>query len=430
MANIASVIMEGAAGANGGSSNDLYGNFDFSASAVEESSYVASAVAGLFTDIMEADQSYMVADVVGAATIVRESRLGNAVDAVAIQEGIVKSGIERLKTAFQKFIAKIKEYYRRVVDWFKAMFSNAENFVKNYGDMIKKKAAKTKDFHYTGFKYTIDKGDNNCESIKNAVDKKIDSLAGAIGDLKSKSKSEFYDYVKTNVFGSKYGGAFKDDSDRASSSDVVEEFISKEISAVKASDISELREELIDSYRDGDKEKVDIKDFDGNGVDKMLKFLKESSKTISKFETEAKKYETNVNKVIQKLNGLTSKDGDDKGDEIVNCASYVSGLVSAFLNLYKVPCDVRISIYKTISSEWLGALKKFYNFKGNAVKESAEVEDLDAYAALESSLILEGEGCGGSEGPSGDPKEKEPEDTAATESVVAGILETATRYMI
>lgn len=427
MANIASVIMEGASAGSG--SVDL-GNFDFSASAVEESSYVASAIAGLFTDIMEAEQSYKVADVVGAATIVRESRSGNAVDAVAIQEGIVKSGIERLKTAFQKFIAKIKEYYHRVINWFKAMFSNAENFVKNFGDMIKKKAGKVKDFHYTGYKYTIEKGDSNCDSIKNAVDKKIDSLAGAIGDLKSKSKAEFYDYVKTSVFGSKYGGAFKDDSDRASSSDVVEEFISKEISAVKASDISELREELIDSYRDGDKEKVDIKDFEGNSVDKMLKFLKESSKTISKFETEVKKYENNVNKVIQKLNGLTAKDGDDKGDEIVNCASYVSGLVSAFLNLYKVPCDVRISIYKTISSEWLGALKKFYNFKGNAVKESTVVEDLEAFATLESSLILEGEDCSSGDEPSGDPEEKEPKGTAATEATVASILETAGQYLI
>ena len=422
MANMASIIMEGA-GVGNNTSTDLYGNFDFSASAVEESSYVASAIAGLFCDIMEAEQSYKVADVIGAATIVRESRLGNTVDAVAIQEGIVKSGIERLKTAFQKFIAKIKEYYHRVINWFKAMFSNAEDFVKNYGDMIKKKAAKVKDFHYSGFKYTIEKGDGNCESIKDAVDKKIDSLAGAIGDLKSKSKTEFYEYVKTSVFGSKYGGAFKDDADRASSSDVVEEFISKEISVVKASDISELREELINSYRDGDDQKSDIKDFEGNSVDKMLK-------TISKFETELKKYENNVNKVIQKLNGLTAKDGDDKGDEIVNCASYVSSLVSAFLNLYKVPCDVRINIYKTISSEWLGALKKFYNFKGNAVKESTVVEDLEAYATLESSLVLEGEDCGSTD-PSGDPKEKEPKgDTATTEATVAGILETAGNYLL
>ena len=39
-----------------------------------------------------------------------------------------------------------------VIDWFKAMFSNAETFAKQYGDMIKKKAQKVKDFHYTGFK--------------------------------------------------------------------------------------------------------------------------------------------------------------------------------------------------------------------------------------------------------------------------------------
>ena len=80
MSNLASVIMEGVQATH--STDDLYGNYDFSGSAVAESTYMTSACATLFADIMEADQGYMVADIVGAATVIRESKLNDTLSAI------------------------------------------------------------------------------------------------------------------------------------------------------------------------------------------------------------------------------------------------------------------------------------------------------------------------------------------------------------
>lgn len=423
MSNLASVIMEGVQATH--STDDLYGNYDFSGSAVAESTYMTSACATLFGDIMEADQSYMVADVIGAATVIRESKMGNAVDVKAVTEGVVKNGIEKLKAAFQKFIAKVKEYYKRVVDWFKAMFSNSADFVKNYGDMIKKKAGKVKDFHYTGYKYTISAGDSKAEGFAKKVEDHMNSLIGDFDIAKdSASKQEFHEKLRNS---GKLSADFDGDK-QPTSSEEVEKFINKNSGG--SSDTSELRKDLIEAYRDGDDKTSDIKDFEANGVGEMLDFLKNSSKTISKFENQLKKFEDKTNKVIQKLNSFSSKDGEEGGENLVSNASYISGLMSAFLNLYKVPCEVQISVYKTISHDFLGALKKFYNFKGNAVKEAAEVYDAEAFATLESSLVLEGEDA---EPVGTDPKEPEgdvdkSDGKATSESAIASILESAAQY--
>ena len=415
MANLASVIMEGALV----SSRVDMGNYDYSETAIAESSYSDSAVASLFTDIMEAEQAWMVADVVGAATVIRENTLGNQVNPVAVTEGIIKSGIEKIKSAFQKFIAKIKEYYKRVIDWFKAMFSNGEDFAKNFGDMIKKKAQKVKDFEYTGWNYTADKGDAKVLDIRNKVEKEMQTIIGEFDFAKeAKTKKELAAHLRSKGTISK---DFKED-DATPASEVVEKYLEDNF---KYSDVSELRSELTELYHDGDTSKQKIKNFEANSVDSMVKFLKESTKTISKFENQLKTYEEKTNKVISKLNGFESEKDEEGGDNLVANASYLSSIMTAYLNVYKAPCEVQIAVYKAMASDYLGTLKKFYNYKGNAIKESADVYDLDGYAMLESSVL---EGSKADSEPEGDGDGEEKED-AATESMISGILEQASSFM-
>lgn len=416
MANLASIILEGS---NQVPSVDT-GNYDYSDTAIAESSYADAAIATLFSDVMESEQSYMVADVVGAATVIRENANGNQVDPVAVSESVIKNGIAKIKAAFQKFIAKIKEYYKRVIDWFKAMFSNGEDFAKNYGDMIKKKAAKVKDFHYTGFKYTASAGDARVTEVTNKVNAQMQNLIGGYDFVKeAKTTKEFSDHLRQSKA---ISASFKED-DKPTSSEVVDKFLSEQL---KADDIADLRTNLIELYHDGDDKKSDIKDFEANSVDSMVTFLKSSKKTISEFEKQLKNYEEKTNKVISKLNGFESVKDEEGGSNLVSNASYISGIMTAYLNLYKVPCEVQIAVYKAMASDFLGALKKFYNFKGNAVKESAEVFDAEAYATLENTLVLEGEDCGDGECEGGDGDDKPAEGT--TESAIAGILEQATAY--
>ena len=423
MANLATVIMEGAG--FGSSSVDM-GDYDFSASALGEASYMESAVATLFTDIMEAEQGYMVSEVVAAATIVREGSLGNEVDGPAIFEGVVGNGIAKIKAAFQKFIAKVKEFYHKVINWFKAMFSNAENFVKNFGKAIKDKARKAKGFQYTGFKYTMSTGDAKVKKLKDDINKE---MVARIGDFDFMAKGTSVNDFKAAV-ASKVSSSFKED-DNPTATEVVEEFIG----TLGYDDIEDMKTGLTEDYRDGSNAKVTIVDFDGNSVDTMLNFLKDSKKTISGLETDLANYETKVKNIVSKLDKYDGGKGDG-ADNIVANASWISSIMTGLLNLYKVPCNIEIAIKKAMAKEWLSALKKFYNYK--ATKESVEVYDDEAYATLENSLILEAdcedgeceepaeEGCGGG-------KKKNMEGCSSTkeacsESAVADILELASRY--
>lgn len=411
MANLASVIMEGS-GFNS-TSVDL-GSYDYSDSVVEESSYVNSAIATLFTDIMESEQGYMVTDVVGAATAIREMTSGNFVDTSAILEASISGAIEKIKNAFRKFIAKIKEYYHKVVNWFKAMFSNAESFVNNFGPQIKDKSRKTKGFKYNGFKYTLDAGDSEVLRLRGKIEKKMQSLIGGFDFMKnSPTKAEFKEAVLKNL----------SETYDSEAEESVSEYVDKIIDGLGYDDTSDLTDELYKKYRDDSTVKVEIKDFEGNSADSMLKFLKDSKTTIGKLEDHVNKYEEKVKSVISKLD-TASKWEKGKGEENAKAneslaanASWISSMMTGLLNLYKVPCNVEINVKKAVSKEWLSALKKFYNFK--PAKESVEVFDDEAYATLENYIILEGEG-------KDDDDDEEVNESYGSD--IADILDLASKY--
>lgn len=411
MANLASVIMEGSG--FGSLSVDL-GNYDYSDTILAESSFINSAMATLFTDVVAAEQSYMVSDVVAAATYIHEASNGNTIDAYALLEASVGGAIDKIKNAFKKFINKIKEYYHKVIDWFKAMFSNAEKFVKNFGDTIKEKSRKVKGFKYEGFKYTISAGEAEVEKLRKAIDSEIKRTIEGFDFVANSPTSEDF---KTKIL-SKLDVNFNED-DLPSSSEVVDEYIEKNL---KYSDTTEMKSEVADKFRDDMSKKSTITDFEGNSVDSMIKFLKDSSSTISKLENQLSKYEENVKKVIKQLdkaeNWETKGEGNDSANTAkVSHASYLSSIITGLLNTYKVPCEVEIQIKKDITKDWLGALKKFYNYR--PAKESVEVYDAEAYATLENYIILEGGG-------NGDDDDEEVNESYGSD--IADILDLASKY--
>ena len=415
MTNLASIILEGVAPAT--SFEDM-SDYDYSDHILAESSFMSSAQATLFTDIMEAEQEYMVGDVIGAATAIRESMNGGEVDPKAIFEGVLKNGIAKLRTAFQKFIAKIREYYKKVINWFKAMTSNGEDFVKNFGDTLKKKAAKNKDFKYTGYKYVLST-DATCDKIAGDIDAKILSYIQIYDSVdKAMSTKEFVASIK-----GKLDSNFDADS-KPSTTEEVEAFLASK----KYDDVADLRKSLTEAYRDGDDKKGEIKGFEANGINEMLTYLKTSKKVISDFEKQLSKYEDNVKKIISKLSKFESEDGDPNASNLMANVSWISSMVSAFLNVYKVPCEVKIAMHKEIAKEWLGVLKRFYNYKG--VKESAdEIFDAEAYAMLENSVILEGDDESADDTEDEVSEGKDCKDTEeCTESAIASILEQASKF--
>jgi hypothetical protein len=409
--------MEGAG--NRTSYNNVY---DFSDTALESTSYYDSAVATLYTDIMETESEFMAADVIATATIIYESNNGNGnIDKMAIMEGVVGGAIEKIKQAFIKFKEKVKAFFKKVIDYFKVLFASGEKFVKEFGDGLKKK--KTKGFVYQGFTYKISDGDAHVEFIRKAADDALSEEMSALDEF-SKNLNEnttvddFNDVIKNKVL----NGEFKGDS-LPTASEFVDSILSKKC---KISDASEVRQSIVDKYRNDETEKHAITEFEVASVDEMLKFIKEKgTKTyISKLEKENKDMEKGITEIIKILDKYKAADESDAEANKVKHASYLSSCLTQTLNVLKSVTNAKIEIYKAVNTEWLGALKKFWRYR--EVKESIDFYDEDSLALLESEDNL----CFESKGGSDDDDDSDDKDDSVEESAVSRILEQAALFSL
>lgn len=377
LGNVAKCIMEGAT--IGSPTTELYGEYDYSQTMVGESSFLANACATLYTDIVESYQHYQTADVVATARLIQESKNGATITEstlTAVTEGVVRNTIDKIIASFKKFIAKIKEIYDKIIKWFKVMMADADKFVADYGDEVKKKAGKVKGYTYQGYTYKINNGNTAVEAAAKACSDEITKTLGGYDALKDSSRSKD-DWKKEFGTGGSAAGVQadydEDKDDNASPSEIVEDFMSKGNAFLGASDSTELRKELIHLYHDNATAKGSIKDFEGTSVTAMIKFLKESKKNLSDIEKVVTKYENKVNAVIKKLNGISVKDNDTDGSDakLVSRINHISQIISQLLSLYRVPYDVKTQVYKEVTSEYLGALKGFVRYKGTS--ESTEI---------------------------------------------------------
>lgn len=421
MNNLASLILEGS---NYSSRSVDMGNYDYRDSMVAESEFLDSAFATLFTDIMEAEKSYMVADIVASATIIREQSMGNSVDIVAVTEGVNGGVIAKIKGAFQKLWAKIKAFYEKVKNWFKAMFYDAGKFVKEFGPTLKKKAGQVKGFEYEGFKYTYDTGSKAVEDVIKNVQAELGKTYNAL-DIVANGKGASIDEIKA-ALGNNLNHTKEEVDKMPSTSDVIDEYMTK---TLKYDDISDMKSNLTEKFHDGDTVAGKIRDFEANSVDSMVDWITKYDKLNSDLNRELKGYETNINKVISKLDKIkdTKEEKDDAGNvttaagnEAQN-ASRISSITSSLLNVMKAACETRIDVAKEMTSKYHGILKRFLSFKGT--KESYVPWDPESYATLESSLIFEGK----DEDDDDDDTSKDTDDVA-TESMISSILEQASMF--
>ena len=93
--------------------SDFAGNLDvsmyYTGKATMESSWLDYACESLHMDIFNANKAYLVADVMGEVQVIKEGA-----DPEVLLENILTSGFEKLKEAFKKFLAKIKEWFKKV----------------------------------------------------------------------------------------------------------------------------------------------------------------------------------------------------------------------------------------------------------------------------------------------------------------------------
>ena len=404
------------------------GEFDYSSEASMESYWLDAACESLVSDIYSVDRAYLTADVIGEVKTVTEGA-----DPQVLLEGMIATGIEKIKNAFRKFLAKIKEWAAKVKRFFKIIFLKGKDFVKEFGKEIRTKSVKG--FKYKGYIYDIEGGNTAVDNIKDTVDGEINRLLSATDDDATRANYTDGDAAQqlTKL------NSITDDQNASDWQDKLCKDAASSASLGSASDLSELMENLTEKYHGGDSDKQEVEDFEGkdNDPSDMLSFIESSDKSIKQVENDEKKFEKEINGIIKHLDKLaaTSKkdradikdeDGNAIGDAAYKAASKVSGYLSTALTVQKSAVDKKVAIYKEAAGAYTTILKSFLRYK--PAKESYDFADADSIIALtEAGDAVEPDVSAEDDGAE-DPNAKDDKKTADTEGCKKGTTEGAALF--
>ena len=328
--------------------------------AVATESWFDTALESLLGDIYTVDKAYHTADIIAEVKVIREGA-----DPAVLLEGMVRSGIEKIKVAFKNFWAKLKAWFAAVKRQFKLVFSKGKDFIKEFKVELNKKSVKG--FTYTGREYDLNAGASMCEKVFGEVEKTVAGIVGATqGDITAGSKEDYIALLSKEL------GSTAQASDKTTG-DLQDDFI--KALKVGASDISELSDKLKEAYHKGNEDDytTTIDDFSNMSKDDMMEIIDGYEKSLKEMEKFEKKFDTMMNKIIKAFDSIEKKDFEANGDEAYKRAQYASRYLTALLAVGKVPCNVSQAMAKECNAQCERVLKQFLRWK--PAKESAEVED-------------------------------------------------------
>lgn len=331
-------------------------------------SWTDTALESLVNDIYDVDKAYHTADIIAEVKVIREGA-----DPTALLEGIVNSGIEKIKVAFKNFWAKLKAWFSAVKRQFKLIFTKGKDFVKEFKQELDKKPVKG--FTYVGREFDLVAGDAEGDKIFDAVEAQVNKLTNWKGEEKQTAgdvdKDRFVAFLKD-------AGMPVDAKDvDMTSSDIQDKFIKANKFAKGASDISELNEKLVAIYHKGNDadETSTIDDFQNVSKDDMMAHIEGLDKAIKAIEKSEKQFDSMMGKIIKAYDSISKKDLDNN-DAAYKQAQYASRAITALLAVGKVPSTVKQAMYKQAASQYERVLKSFLRWK--PAKESVEVKHVDS----------------------------------------------------
>lgn len=264
----------------------------------------------------------------------------------AIMEAAFKSAFEKIKQFFIDLKDKVKDFLHNIKRYLTGIFGNDEKWVKTYEKELKAlKASDLKDYKVKMYNYTIDAALSKVD-LAAAADKLMAKVDGRIKEIERASIGQKPDTVDEE--------SFQNDAEAEYLAFLKDELVGKSV------DADELDKALWSRMRDdadgeGDKEEVQV----ASKMTTMIDALKNSSKTISAYDTMISKTESMYQKAIKLV------DKTEKGFK-VNEKTGNEGAVqhaSAGLRVY---------------SSTLSKMQSAHNKLNNAAK-SALVERNSAY---------------------------------------------------
>lgn len=336
-------------------------------------SWTDAAMESMISDLYSIDKAYHVADIIGEVKVMTEGAQPEV-----LMEGMVKSGIAKIKEAFNKFWAKIKSWFAGVKRQLMLIFKTGKDFIKQFKTELDKKSAKG--YIYSGYKYDITGGDAAANAAFDKVMAKVDEYTGELVTVEDgKMSASAFDKAAAETQAkdvyAKLG--LKEDQ---SQTEFQDEFIKGLGVKGNPTTIDELRTELTNIYHGGDDKPVDIEDFEGPSKDEMIKFVDGFDKKIKAIETAESKFDAGMKKIISSLDKVEKKNVGDAG---FKQTQIVSRHISALLAIGKVPSGVQQAIYKEANGQFERALKGYLRFKpakegcGSGYEDDDEMDDLE-----------------------------------------------------
>lgn len=358
-------------------------------------SYLTYACEGLITDLCSVDKAFEFGNVLGEVKCINEGLQEN--DASALLENLVKTGINKIVEAFKKLWAKVKSWFATLKKYIDSFLLKGEEFVKKYGDELKKKDKKG--FSYKAYKYNTDAGDKMVENIQSKVTAEVDKFLSCLevditeidstfnknsnredddtedpgrmtntlaGNPTYRHKKQKTKTVSMNH--DNFSGAKKEDLVKAllknsvitpddSTSDYTEKFISS--LNINADNTGELKENIKLEYHNNMEDKEEFEEFETESVDNMITAVSKGNKTIKTLKNHETEFNNMMNKVIKKYDSITEK----VNEQAYKVAQIYSGFTSALLTIGNAALDVKGAMVKEMLASYEDTLKSFLRYK-------------------------------------------------------------------
>ncbi len=254
-------------------------------SAVKESPYELG-LAGAMMHVYENECNYnAIMKAVGLSELKYYQETGK--DLFVHEAGAFDGFIAKVKAFFKAVIEKIKSIFKKFVAMFDQYTLNDKQFVKKYGDQLIRKDLK--DFEFTGYKF------GDFAKVENSVKMCGGILKNMLDDYLSTHKSDS-DYTDSAYDKSQY-----EDTDKINSAK--EAFRGKLATESKKLDETEFKDKLKELlYGDDDKETLD-----NISIRDQLSIIENTKDDIKKVENTQKEIEKNINDLLKVLDKLPSE---------------------------------------------------------------------------------------------------------------------------
>lgn len=294
-------------------------------------------------DMFQLNASLYISDV-----LMEHAVLEGAATPEVLLEGFVSSTWEKLKQIFTAMWEKVQGWFTKVKRQFEIWFSRGQEFVKKFKDELRDK--NVKGFKYTGYHYTISKGEET-------VDKHIATLKSELAssvdfDLSKVLRSDQEDSIRNNAAG---------DYD---TKEAKENLLNK----LGASEQSELLAEVAKEFRNGADEPTEFEDFSGNSRDEMIAWLEKGSEHLNNVKKQQKDLNDSFGRVLNSIKAAKSKIAGSKTTDaevgkFTAFASHKYDVAQYALSLMTNINGVHVKAIKAATNEFERVLKSFLSFK-------------------------------------------------------------------